>query len=60
MCQDNDYNYGSSFANKMRAAGLSDSDINKVKIWESDYPKEFPSMWMAYSIIKICYFFGLS
>lgn len=33
MCQDNDYNYGASFANKMRAAGLSDSDINKIKIW---------------------------
>jgi alpha-amylase len=23
MCQQNDYNYGSSFANKMKAAGLS-------------------------------------
>lgn len=39
MCQDNDYNYAQSFANKMRSAGLSDSDIYKVKIWESDYPK---------------------
>jgi len=26
----------------MKAAGLSDSDIGKVKIWSSDYPKEFP------------------
>lgn len=42
MCQDGDYNYGSSFANKMAAAGLSQDDIAKVKIWESDYPKEFP------------------
>jgi alpha-amylase len=25
MCQDNPYNYGSSFANLMKAAGLSDS-----------------------------------
>jgi alpha-amylase len=42
MCQDNSYNFGQSFANFMRQAGLSDSEINKVKIWESDYPKEFP------------------
>jgi len=26
----------------MKEAGLSDDDINKVKIWSSDYPKEFP------------------
>ena len=26
----------------MTAAGLSQSDIAKVKIWESAYPKEFP------------------
>lgn len=26
----------------MRAAGLSDNDIYRVKIWESAYPKEFP------------------
>jgi len=26
----------------MKKAGLSDSDIFKVKIWSSDYPKEFP------------------
>ena len=26
----------------MKAAGLSDSDVGKVKIWSSDYPKEFP------------------
>ena len=26
----------------MKAAGLSDSDIAKIKIWSSDYPKEFP------------------
>jgi glycosidase len=25
-----------------KAAGLSDSDVAKVKIWSSDYPKEFP------------------
>ena len=42
MCQDNPYNYAGSFAKLMRSAGLSDTDIAKVKIWESDYPKEFP------------------
>jgi alpha-amylase len=42
MCNDGDYNYGKSFENKMRAAGLSESDIMKVKIWSSEYPKEFP------------------
>lgn len=42
FCQDGDYNYGKSFENKMKAAGLSDADVNKIKIWGSDYPKEFP------------------
>lgn len=42
MCDDNAYNFGKSFATLMKSAGLSDSDINKVKIWSSDYPKEFP------------------
>lgn len=26
----------------MKAAGLSDNDIYRIKIWSSDYPKEFP------------------
>ena len=42
MCQENDYNFGPTFAKKMAEAGLSQDDIAKVKIWESDYPKEFP------------------
>lgn len=42
MCNDGPYNFGKSFEDKMRAAGLSDNDIYKVKIWESAYPKEFP------------------
>lgn len=42
MCNDGVYNFGKSFEDKMKAAGLSDSDIYKVKIWESAYPKEFP------------------
>jgi alpha-amylase len=42
MCNDGIYNFGKSFEDKMRAAGLSDNDIYKIKIWESAYPKEFP------------------
>jgi len=42
MCNDGIYNFGKSFEDKMKAAGLSDGDIAKVKIWESAYPKEFP------------------
>ena len=37
-----DYSYGIPFVNKMKAVGLSDSDIEKIKIWGNDYPKEFP------------------
>lgn len=42
MCADGEYNYGQPFARFMSEAGLSDSEIAKVKIWSSDYPKEFP------------------
>jgi alpha-amylase len=42
MCQDNPYNFGAPFERAMASAGLSQSDIFKIKIWESDYPKEFP------------------
>lgn len=43
MCDDSQhYSYGNYFVNVMRNAGLSDNDIYKIKIWESDYPKEFP------------------
>jgi alpha-amylase len=42
MCQEGEYDFGVSFENYMRDAGLSDNDIAKVKIWSSDYPKEFP------------------
>ena len=33
MCQDNPYNFGSSFANLMKQAGLTDDEIYKIKIW---------------------------
>ena len=43
MCDDSQhYSYGRYFADEMKAAGLSESDIYKIKIWSSDYPKEFP------------------
>lgn len=42
MCSDNSYSYGANFENLMKSAGLSATDIAKVKIWSSDYPKEFP------------------
>ena len=42
MCGGGDYSFGKPFVNKMKAVGLSDSDILKIKIWGSDYPKEFP------------------
>lgn len=43
MCNDGWYNYGKSFDAKMKEVGLSDSDIYKIKIWSSDYPKEHPA-----------------
>lgn len=42
MCDDNYYSFGKNFENYMSKAGLSADDIAKVKIWSSDYPKEFP------------------
>lgn len=42
MCADNNYNFGQYFEKAMQTAGLSNSDIRKIKIWSSDYPKEFP------------------
>ena len=43
MCNENSgYNFGLGFNDAMKAAGLTDSEIMKVKIWQSDYPKEFP------------------
>ncbi|KAI8852986.1 glycoside hydrolase superfamily [Chytridium lagenaria] len=36
------YNFYRSFDGIMSSKGLSSSDISKVKIWSSDYPKEAP------------------
>ena len=44
MCnKDSGYNYGQGLADSLAKAGLSQGDIYKVKIWQSDYPKEFPA-----------------
>ena len=42
LCGGGDYSYGAPFVNKLKAEGLSDGDVDKVKLWGSDYPKEFP------------------
>eukprot|EP00047_Mylnosiga_fluctuans_P006418 m.246766 g.246766 ORF g.246766 m.246766 type:complete len:724 (+) comp15173_c0_seq1:482-2653(+) len=34
------YNYGITFEQQMLAAGISQTDVNKIKIWNSGYPKE--------------------
>jgi len=36
------YNYYTGLNNELAANGLSNDDINKIKIFASDYPKEFP------------------
>jgi alpha-amylase len=41
-CDYNSYNYYEYFNDAMRKVGLSNSDISKVKIWSSDFPKEHP------------------
>lgn len=41
-CQYNDYQYTQAFDDFMKEEGMTQDEINKVKIWSSDYPKEFP------------------
>jgi alpha-amylase len=41
MCDpDSGYNYGAYLEDALLAAGLSKADVEKVKIWNSGYPKE--------------------
>ncbi|KAF7362568.1 Alpha-amylase [Mycena venus] len=40
-CDSNDYNWYLNFNGFMSSAGLIASEIAMVKIWSSDYPKEF-------------------
>jgi alpha-amylase len=42
LCGDGDYSYGHPFTKKLKAEGLSDDDVEKIKLWRSDYPKEYP------------------
>ncbi|KAI8899927.1 glycoside hydrolase superfamily [Globomyces pollinis-pini] len=43
-CQYNSYNYYAYLTDKLKSiGGLSNTDVQKVKIWSSDYPKEFPA-----------------
>ena len=42
MCQPGEYNFGPSFTQFLADAGLSQNDIYRIKLWSSDYPKEFP------------------
>ncbi|KAJ3066231.1 hypothetical protein HK102_007702, partial [Quaeritorhiza haematococci] len=41
-CQISPYNYYEYLNSALASNGISPSDINKIKIWSSDYPKEFP------------------
>lgn len=42
-CGGGEWSWYTNFDNLMSAAGLSLTDIQKIKIWSSDYPKEFPA-----------------
>ncbi|CAE6526129.1 unnamed protein product [Rhizoctonia solani] len=41
-CSYNDYNWYQYFNDQMTAVGLTSTEIGYVKIWSSDYPKEYP------------------
>jgi alpha-amylase len=41
MCDvDSGYNYGGYLETQLLSAGFSQADVNKIKIWNSGYPKE--------------------
>lgn len=42
-CGGGEWSWYTNFDNVLSAAGLSSTDIAKIKIWSSDYPKEFPA-----------------
>lgn len=42
-CGGGEWSWYTNFDSLMSAAGLSLTDIQKIKIWSSDYPKEFPA-----------------
>ena len=41
-----DYSYWQPLVDKLKAVGLNYVDAIKIKIWGTDYPKEFP--WWGY------------
>ncbi|KAL7273623.1 hypothetical protein RUND412_003498 [Rhizina undulata] len=41
-CGGGEYSWYTNFNTLLSSAGLSNTDIAKVKIWSSDYPKEMP------------------
>lgn len=41
-CDGGEWSWYTNFDTKLKAAGLSDAEVAKVKIWSSDYPKEMP------------------
>lgn len=43
MCnKDSGYNYGPGLTEILKKDGFSEGEIKQIKIWASDYPKEFP------------------
>ncbi|RPA85447.1 glycoside hydrolase [Ascobolus immersus RN42] len=42
-CSGGEWSWYTNFDKELLAAGISNSDIQKVKIWSSDYPKEHPA-----------------
>ncbi len=42
-CKDGEWNWYTNFDRQLSSAGLSSNDVSKIKIWSSDYPKEFPA-----------------
>ncbi|CAZ83956.1 unnamed protein product [Tuber melanosporum] len=41
-CSGGEWSWYTNLDNQLKAAGLSDSEVTKVKVWSSDYPKEMP------------------
>ena len=42
MCESGEYNFSFDFEQEMFNVGLTREEVDMVKIWSSDYPKEHP------------------
>ena len=42
FCGNGQYSFGTPFTSLLNNNGLSNNDINKIKIWAIDYPSNFP------------------